>query len=121
MTDPKSPLKIDRPDEWQQCAPGILTGYSRRIHRRQMLILAAKTVGTAGCVAAIGLGGWMEYLRRMEFDYQYYGMTCSDVRELLPAYRDGSLDAKRSEVLEKHVRKCSTCAEFRAQLREKTV
>lgn len=121
MTDPKPPSQVDRSEEWEQCAPGTLTGYSRRIHRRQMLALAAKTAGVVGGIAAIGLGGWMEYLRRMQVDYQYYGMTCSDIRELLPAYRDGRLDAARSDVLEKHVRKCSTCAELRAQLREKTV
>jgi hypothetical protein len=121
MTDPNPPSQPDRPEGWQPCAPGTLTGYSRRIHRRQLLILSAQTAGAVSCIAAIGLGGWMEYLRRMEVGHQYYGMTCSDVRELLPAYLDGRLDTTRSEVLEKHVRKCSTCAGLRAQLRGKSV
>jgi hypothetical protein len=121
MTDQKDSGPQAGTADWNGCAPGVLTGFSKRVHRRQLLILAAKTVGATGCVVAAGLGGWMEYLRRQEISYQYKGMTCSDVRELLPSYLNGRLDAKRSEVLEKHVLKCSTCANLRSKLRTKSV
>ncbi|HEY4262105.1 MAG TPA: zf-HC2 domain-containing protein [Schlesneria sp.] len=105
------------PSDWDDCRPGELTKFTQRIHRRQMLLLAGKTIASAGGVALLGAGGWWAYLRQLETNYQYYGMTCSDVRELLPAYRAGRLDSARSEILAKHVRRCSQCAEFRGELR----
>ena len=120
MTNPSSPNEPAATTKWESCTPGVLTGYSRKIHRRRFLLTAAKTVGVTGCVAAIGFGGWLEYLRRLEGDYQLAGMTCSEVRELLPAYAAGRLVAARSEVLEKHVRKCENCAKLRPQLRPQT-
>jgi hypothetical protein len=103
--------------DWGDCPPGALTGYAGRMHRRQLLKLAAKTAGATGCAAIIGFGGWTAYLRRLETEYQFYGLTCADVRDLMPDYRAGKLDATRSGVLERHVRRCPQCARFREELR----
>ena len=110
----------EQPSEWDDCPPGLLTGYAGKMHRRQLLVLAAKTAAATGGVAVVGFAAWFEILRRQEFDQQYFGLACSDVRKLILTYRAGQLEAQRSKVLEQHVRRCSRCAEFRPQLREAT-
>ena len=37
-------------------------------------------------------------------------MSCEEVRELLPAYADGELDAARALAIEKHLAGCAACA-----------
>ena len=106
--------------EWNNCEPGLLQGHAGRMHRRQLLQLAVKAGGASVCVAAVGLGSWWVWLQRAESDYQLAGLTCSDVRELMPAYRVRRLDLRRSQLLERHVRKCSNCAALRSELRAQT-
>jgi hypothetical protein len=107
------------PDDWDACRPGLLSGYAQRLHRRQLLRLAVMTGGTCAGVSALGFLIWEQYLRRLETEYQFFGLTCADVRELLPEYRSGRLDAQRSQILEKHVRRCPQCAHFRTELRDR--
>lgn len=118
--DVMSKEPIDQTAEWNDTANGLLTGYAHRMQRRRLLVLSAKTASVSVCLAAAGLGGWLEYLRRLETDYQNSGLTCSDVRELMSAYRTAKLDAKRRSLLEKHVRHCANCAEFQKELRAET-
>jgi len=87
------------------------------MHRRQLLRLAATTAGSFGGVSLLGLAGWQMYLRRLATEYQFFGLTCADVRDLMPDYRLGRLDAKRSGILVQHVRRCPQCAQFRDELR----
>lgn len=103
---------------WEAEATGLLTGYSRRLQRRRLLIVAAVTTGTAGVAALAGAIGWNAYLQQLGTEYQHFGLTCSDVRELLPDYKANQLDTKRSELLEMHVRRCSNCKQFLGQLRQ---
>ncbi len=101
---------------WEACPPGLLSGYPQKIHRRRMFTIAATTAGSFAGVAATGWLGWTAYMHRLETEYQFHGLTCADVRELLPAYRSHQLDARRSELLEKHVQRCPQCQRFRAEL-----
>jgi len=121
MTDSNVTSEQKSPDGWKSCQPGELTGYSNRVQRRHFLQLAGRTTGIAGCVVAVGAAGWWEYLRRLENAGQLAGLTCSDVNHLMPEYTAGRLDAKRSQLLEEHVRRCSVCANFRPRLRPATV
>ncbi len=102
--------------DWENCPPGLLSQYPQRMHRRRMLTIAATTVASAGCVAAAGFLGFQAYLQRLDKEYQFNGLTCADVRELMPAYRDRTLDPVRTDHLEKHVRRCPQCARFREEL-----
>lgn len=104
--------------KWEGDATGLLTGYTHRLQRRRLLLFAATTTGTTVAASAIGLLGWNAYLQELGTEYQHFGLTCSDVRELLPDYKANRLDAKRSDLLEKHVRKCSNCNQFLNQLRQ---
>lgn len=109
------------PVDWESCPPGLLSKYPQRMHRRRMLTLAATTVASAGCVAAAGFLGFQAYLQRLDKEYQFNGLTCADVRELMPEYRERTLDPVRSDHLEEHVRRCPQCARFRTELREPAV
>ncbi len=102
---------------WNDCPPGALAGLSHRAQRRRLLRLAAQTVSAVAVLAIVGFGGFFWRLRRQMQEYQFFGMTCSDVRELLPDYLAGKLDEKRAEVLERHVSRCPNCAGFRPQMR----
>jgi hypothetical protein len=105
-------------NEWQTEATGLLTGYARRMKRRRLLLVAAAAAGTTGVAALGSFIGWNAYLQRLGTEYQHFGLTCSDVREMLPDYRAQLLDARRSELLEMHVRRCSNCKRFLGELRE---
>ncbi len=102
---------------WNACPPGTLVGISRRARRRRLLKLAIRTTVAVTAVAMLSFTAWFGHLYWGQREYQYYGMTCADVRELLPAYQSGRLDARRSDVLVRHVIRCSNCAELRPQLR----
>jgi hypothetical protein len=103
---------------WEGDASGLLTGYSQRLQRRRLLIVTATTAGTAGATAILGAIGWNAYLQRLGTEYQHFGLTCSDVRELLPDYKANRLDAQRAALLEQHVRRCSNCIQFLGELRD---
>lgn len=103
--------------DWEACPEGLLSQYPQRMQRRRMLFVAASTAGTTACVAAAGFFGWNLYLQRLETEYQFNGLTCADVRDLMPMYRAQKLDAIRTDHLEKHVRRCPQCARFREELR----
>lgn len=116
MTDNTKPTT----NHWEGEAKGLLTGYSRRLQRRRLLIAAA-AAGTTGAAALGGVFAWSAYLNQLANEYQHFGLTCSDVRELLPDYKANRLDARRSDLLEKHVRKCSNCKELLGELRSPQV
>lgn len=40
-------------------------------------------------------------------------MNCSEVKNLIPAYLDGELDAAHNVAMEKHLRECTACARIR--------
>lgn len=106
--------------DWNHCETGLLSGYAKRMQRRQLLLLAARTGGGAACMAAAGFGGWFLYMQQLELSRQLAGVTCADVRELMPVYRLKKLDKQRSKLLEEHVRRCWNCAKFHSELRSES-
>lgn len=114
MTGQPDPSK-----EWSACEPGLLTDQYHRLRRRQFLRLVLRTGCIAGGVAAAGFGGVLLYLRSLENNHPLRGLTCADVNELMPAYRNRTLDAHRSQLLEEHVSHCKICQPYRHELRAK--
>jgi hypothetical protein len=107
---------MENADAWSDCPPGTLTRAARRGRDGQLLRLALKTGAIALVVIGISFGSWMGNVWWQQRGFQLNGLTCADVRELLPAYRKGTLDERRREMLRGHVARCSICAEFRAEV-----
>lgn len=110
-------MVTDNQITWSDCPPGALVSLSRRARQRHLLQLATRTTAAVTAVALLSFTAWYGQLHWGQQQYQYYGLTCADVRELLPAYHSGRLDSRRLGVLVLHVKRCSTCAELRPLLR----
>jgi len=81
-----------------------------------MITVATRTTAATLLLFCAVFSGWYVYLQTAQPEYQYYGLTCSDVRELLPRLEAGKLDERRAELLIAHVRRCPTCADLRDRL-----
>jgi hypothetical protein len=107
---------MDNANTWSECPPGTLTQIAGRAQQRQLVGLAVKTAAIGLLLFGVTFGGWLGNAWWQQRGFRFNGLTCGEVRELLPAYRAGKLDERRSAMLRGHVARCTNCAEFRPEV-----
>lgn len=95
-------------EDWVNCPPGELRRLANRLRgrRQRRAVLKAVVAAAAGSVA-LGGAGW--YWFRPPRDYEYAGITCTRVAELVPVYRAGTLPADLRRQVDLHVAECPHC------------
>lgn len=95
-------------NDWKTCPKGELHALAdsvRRDDRRQAL----RRIGGAS-VAVVLVGGGIYAVSSTATD-PAGGLTCAEVRPLLPAYVNGGLTAKAKQQVKQHLAKCAHCRE----------
>jgi len=111
MTDDR-----DSPAGWQPCPAGLLDSLARKSRRARLGALAGKTVALSTTLALVVVAGFWGYARYTGREYQLNGVTCSDVRALLPRLIAGRLDARLEGMVRRHVGSCPQCQPLAPQL-----
>lgn len=106
--------------EWEPCPSGELGRLVRRMEsepQRMAVKWATGAVAATALLALLVVGVYrMRQLPGME--YNFGGVTCSEVRARMQQYLAGEIDAELRERLEVHLAKCPQCAKLKQQMME---
>ena len=115
MTDSNENLSA-----WTECSPGMLTRLARQSQRnaqhKALGGLAMKSAMSFLILAGTMFGAWWGYVQYNVREYQLDGLTCADVRKLLPELTAGRLNARLEAMLRKHVARCPMCQPLGGEL-----
>ena len=106
----------DKSNLWTNCPSGLLVGRAQSARRMALGMLAVKTTAIFLVVAGTTFGSWWGFVQYSVREYQFSGLTCADVRELMPKLKAGRLSTRLEEMLRKHVARCPTCHPLGEQL-----
>lgn len=98
--------------EWQSCPPGTLSefaGQHRRLERRRFLM---KSGTIAGGLLLAARAGILAFREKSPHEYDFGGITCTEVRAKAPLLMSGSLDEDVARKIEIHLSKCPNCPEY---------
>ncbi len=104
---------------WGECPPGTLvqlsSGLKRNETRRRFRRL---TIPVVIILAAVALGRWYSGHPTDPADGFFYGgISCRQVRQVLPQFVAGAADADLATKIEAHLAKCGTCGHLAERLR----
>jgi len=106
--------------DWQTCPPGTLSefaGKQKHLERRRFLM---KTGGIAsGLLLAAGVG-FYTYRQNSRNEYEFGGITCTEVRKNAPLLMAGTLDESIIRKIDIHLSKCPNCPEYMEQMKLET-
>jgi hypothetical protein len=103
---------------WENSPPGEVRRLRQRLRgrrRRRAFLRAAATAAAGLFVTGGGLALWWGLVRPREYDYG--GITCSEVRRLAEDYRMGKLAAAERERVRVHLARCPHCKLFFERMR----
>ena len=112
QSDSDSPV----PSGWNRCPPGEVRRLAEklRLRQRRRLFLRRTAVAAAAVfgLAAGGTGWWL--WRRSDrpppqHEYDYGGITCSEVRRLAEPYRNGTLAEPQRSQVRRQIELCPAC------------
>jgi Putative zinc-finger len=116
MTKPDQPY-----DQWQPVPKGTLAKYASRYARRSANRRWAAGIGIAAmALLAIFVFNPSQPGRQLS-EPNYGGITCSQVRENLSAYKSASVDASTRSRIDEHLRQCPICQQLVASSRRSAV
>lgn len=98
------------PSGWSKAPPGEVAGLGQklRLRRKRRLFLKTAAVTAAGLLAAAGGAGlWWLVGRTREYDYG--GITCSEVMDRARAYAMGQLQGADRDRVREHLARCPVC------------
>ena len=122
-SEEKSTMTEKNPnDQWLDCPDGVLASMvaerQRTAQRRSTRRILASTAIVAVGIAVVGISVSRGPFRR---DYRFGGITCTQVRRLMPAYEEGQLDPDVRQQIATHLTECPECGpESFVQLRTTT-
>jgi Putative zinc-finger len=100
-------------DQWQPVPKGTLAKYASRNARKSSYRRLAAVIGMAAMVL---LGIYVFIPSQLgPNEPNYGGITCSQVRRNLSAYKSASLDASIRNRIDEHLRRCSICQQLVAR------
>lgn len=115
-----SPQSADQP--WIACPPGSVSGIVRRARSRRrnallreaamMVVLAASIGFAAGYFARPGAKS-----PALPGPFQFAGISCDEVRSLLPALMENRLDAAKAMRVRQHIMECPECSRLMKEMR----
>lgn len=108
-------------DQWQPVPNGTLAKYASRYARRSSYRRLAAGIGIAALtLLAIYVFDPSQPTSRPS-EPNYGGITCSQVRLNLSAYKSASLDASTRSRIDGHLRHCSICQQLVARSQRSAV
>ncbi len=112
MTDMTTSPNYSQPpaDDWQPAAGNEVVRLARHMRdrkgRRQFLTMGGRIV--AGLLAAAG-GWWMAHVTTREQEFDFGGITCSEVAARADDLMQGRLPADEAARVRQHVLRCPNC------------
>jgi hypothetical protein len=107
------------PPEWEPCAPGEVAQLGKKLRgRKTRRVFLRASVVTAASLLAAGGGLWLAFGRRGDGEYDYGGITCSEVVRQGKEYMAGKVPEPTRSKIAEHVAKCPRCGPLFKQMRE---
>lgn len=104
-----------QPDSWQPCPPGTLRRLAGRWKSRERLKFASQAALLVVGISAVAIGGVFvvgDWSPSANPDAPYGGMSCREVREVLPRFVARELTPDRYERVNAHLMQCSECRQL---------
>lgn len=99
-------------DHWKPCPPGELKRLVGRIKtQRRIRLVNWALVASLAVVLCVWAGVYFSTLPHSG-EYNFAGITCSEVHELGPRYMAGTLPQDRLEQIGRHIAQCPDCGPF---------
>jgi len=103
--------------DWQTCPPGTLSefaGKQKHLERRRFLMKAGGIAG--GLLLAAGVGVY-SYRQNSRNEYEFGGITCTELRKNAPLLMAGTLDESIIRKIDIHLSKCPNCPEYMGKMK----
>jgi Putative zinc-finger len=109
-------------DQWQPVPKGTLAKYASRNARKSTYRRLAAGIGIAAmALLAVYVFDPSPPTTSRPGEPNYGGITCSQVRLNLSAYKSASLDASTRSRIDEHLRQCSICQQLVARSQRSAV
>ena len=122
MVNPEKPSSEDS-EQWQPCPPGELVKFAGRLRSKHRL---HRIVQLASVCAVLLLAAGTIYLQwepRQHStipegripdrgEYNYGGITCTEIHQVLPRLKEGTLDDDTLARVREHIEQCPQCKAF---------
>lgn len=106
-------------DDWTPCPAGTLTGLKRRLHRTRRAERAWRLAAQASVLLVVVAAVWVFTQTgggRGTAEYDFGGITCTEVHRLLPKYMQGEVEPTIAEKIKLHLAECPRCQELVRQM-----
>lgn len=105
--------------DWKPVSRGTLAGLALHLRSRRRRALAGRAAAIAALpLVLVAVGGIAMFLTRpagmVEFDYG--GITCTEVRTHLPSYLKGKVPPAVDQKLASHLKQCPNCQSLMRQM-----
>lgn len=110
MTSHRQNPKTTQPDDWQPARGDEVVHLARLMRGRKTRRKFLKAgVGVAGGLIALVGGWWLFRLASSEREYDFGGITCSEVAASSDDFMQGRLPPDQATKVKQHVRRCPNC------------
>ena len=99
-------------DTWTKCSPGTLTQLSHRIRAKQNRKVVVRVAAPVVLLICVGLGVWSMSGPRKSGDFDFGGVTCTEVQSGLQQYARGKLLPEERIAFDVHLAQCPRCQEM---------
>ena len=107
----------DDSGQWQPCPPGEIGRMANRLQRTRRLSLipradrrSPRSCSSASLASTCEVAVSLARLNSGEFDYG--GITCTEIHRVLPGLKAGTLDDETLARVREHIEKCPLCKAF---------
>lgn len=98
---------------WEPCPQGTLSGLSQGLKRRRRRAEMTRDAGVMSVLLIALTAGWFAVRStKSSEESRYGGITCAELKQIVPDYLTRDLDQLLVSRIEKHLTACPQCREY---------
>lgn len=111
--------KSDEGNQWEPCPPGELARIAGDLRRRRRTRIVTRVTTATAVLLVMAVGGayfTSQFWNRG--DYDFGGITCTEVKADIPLMAAGKLDQETMMRIQKHLELCPKCKPLAEQMQD---